>query len=134
MDKPVYTYIFQSHTIIAVLTVLVCACIARWGDLSLMGVPVAVAAGFQVLACLTYGMAWRTVAHRSTASLPVFYLAASGIRMLAGIATVVVYLFLVSDAVSVRAFVFLFLAYYLVLLVYDTLYFVKVEKKIRQNV
>lgn len=134
MDKPVYTYIFQSHTIIAVLTVLVCACIARWGDLSRMGVPVAVTAGFQVLACLTYGMAWRTVAHWSTASLPVFYLAASGIRMLAGMATVVVYLFLVSDAASVRAFVFLFLTYYLVLLVYDTLYFVKVEKKIRQNV
>lgn len=134
MDKPVYTYIFQSHTIIAVLTVLVCACIARWGDLSRMGVPVAVTAGFQVLACLTYGLAWRTVAHWSTASLPVFYLAASGIRMLAGMATVVVYLFLVSDAASVRAFVFLFLTYYLVLLVYDTLYFVKVEKKIRQNV
>lgn len=134
MDKPVYTYIFQSHTIIAVLTVLACACIARWGDLSRMGVPVAVTAGFQVLACLTYGMAWRTVAHWSTASLPVFYLAASGIRMLAGMATVVVYLFLVSDAASVRAFVFIFLTYYLVLLVYDTLYFVKVEKKIRQNV
>lgn len=134
MDKSVSAYIFQSHTIIAVLTVLVCACMMKWGDLSLMGVPVAVAAGFQVLACLTYGMAWRTVARRSAASLPVFYLAASGIRMLAGIATVVVYLFLVSDALSVRFFIFLFLTYYIVLLIYDTFYFVRMEKKIHQNV
>ncbi len=134
MCKVAVTYMVQSLALIVVLTALVFLCIVNWGDLSLMAVPTVVTAGFQLLACLAYGIAWRAVACRSSASLPVFYLAASGIRMLAGIATVVVYLFLASDTSSVRFFVFLFLAYYLVLLVYDTLYFVKVEKKIRQNV
>ncbi len=134
MCKSATTYIFQSHTLIAVLTVLVCLGGMAWGDLSLMAVPMVVAAGFQVVACLSYGMAWSAVARRSTASLPVFYLAASGIRMLLGVATVVIYLFLVSDASAVRVFIFLFLAYYLVLLVYDTFYFVRKEKKIHQNI
>ncbi len=134
MRKVAVIYMVQSLALIAVVTALAFLCITSWGDWSLMGMPTVVAAGFQLLACLVYGMFWRAVACRSSASLPVFYLAASGIRMLAGIATVVIYLFLVSEASSVRFFVSVFLAYYFLLLVYDTLYFVNVEKKIRQNV
>ena len=38
-----------------------------------------------------------------------------------------------DDEMQIRFFVFLFLVYYLVLLIYDTLYFVRVEKKIHRN-
>lgn len=133
MRKAAVTYIIQSLTIIAVMTVLALLSAGVWGSLSMIGVPLAVAAGFQVLACLTYGLAWRAVASSSSASLPMFYLAASGLRMIAGIATVLIYLFLADDEMQIRFFVFLFLAYYLVLLIYDTLYFVRVEKKIHRN-
>lgn len=133
MRKAAVTYIIQSLTIIAVMTVLALLSAGVWGSLSMIGVPLAVAAGFQVFASLTYGLAWRAVASGSSASLPTFYLAASGLRMIAGIATVLIYLFLADDEMQIRFFVFLFLAYYLVLLIYDTLYFVRVEKKIHRN-
>ena len=128
MRKAAVTYIIQSLTIIAVMTVLALLSAGVWGSLSMIGVPLAVAAGFQVFASLTYGLA-----SSSSASLPTFYLAASGLRMIAGIATVLIYLFLADDEMQIRFFVFLFLVYYLVLLIYDTLYFVRVEKKIHRN-
>ena len=133
MRKAAVTYIIQSLTIIAVMTVLALLSAGVWGSLSMIGVPLAVAAGFQVFASLTYGLAWRAVTSSSSASLPTFYLAASGLRMIAGIATVLIYLFLAADEMQIRFFVFLFLVYYLVLLIYDTLYFVRVEKKIHRN-
>ena len=51
--------------------------------------------------------------------------------MLAAIATVVIFLFLVDNKVAITTFVITFLSFYFVMLIYDTWYFVKVEKKIQ---
>jgi hypothetical protein len=60
-------------------------------------------------------------------------MAASAIRMFAAIVVVVGFLFLVSNKEAVRFFIITFLIYYFLILIYDTVYFVKVEKKIQQN-
>ena len=43
------------------------------------------------------------------------------------------FLFLSDDKTAIRFFVIAFLIYYFIILIYDTAYFVKVEKTIQQN-
>lgn len=126
-------YLMQSIVIIAVLALLTALYIIGVGQTMLFASALVPAAAFQLVACVAYGMTWRMIAGGSVSSLPLFYLAASGLRMLAGVAFVLVYLFVVKDTLTVRFFVITFLIYYLLLLIYDTIYFVKVEKKIHQN-
>jgi len=133
--KVVRTYLLQSTLIIAVLTLLsFVVWWVAWPNNS-MPMAIAISAAFQLLTCYAYGYVWGQVADSSADSLPTLYLAASGCRMFLGIATVVVYCLInTDDTVGIRTFVILFLVYYFIMLIYDTAYFMKVEKKIRQNV
>ena len=93
-----------------------------------------ISAVFQLVACIAYAFVWKAVAASSTESLPTLYLTASGCRMFAGIVTVLAYCFASDDKAAIRFFVTAFLIYYFIILIYDTAYFMKVEKKIRHNV
>ena len=59
---------------------------------------------------------------------------ASACRMFAAIVVVIIYCLLSSNRDSILFFVVTFLIYYFVILIYDTWYFVKIEKKIKNNV
>ena len=133
MNKIVNTYLRQSICLTAGLSLLALLYANLWGDRELMTMPIVVSAVFQLVTCIAYGMVWRKVASSSPGSLPTLYLAASAIRMLAAIATVVIFLFLVDNKVAITTFVITFLSFYFVMLIYDTWYFVKVEKKIQQK-
>ena len=50
--------------------------------------------------------------------------------MMAGLAIVVVYLLVADNPLAIRFFAVVFLVYYLVVLTYDTAFFVKVEKSL----
>ena len=67
-------------------------------------------------------------------SLPTLYMSASACRMFAAIVVVIIYCLLSSNRDSILFFVVTFLIYYFVILIYDTWYFVKIEKKIKNNV
>ena len=54
--------------------------------------------------------------------------------MFAAVVTVMVFCFLASSHASILCFVVIFLIYYFVILIFDTWYFVRIEKKIKQNV
>lgn len=133
MNKIVNTYLRQSICLTAGLSLLALLYANIWGDIEKMVVPIVVSAVFQLVACIAYGMVWRKVASSSPGSLPTLYLAASAIRMFAAIATVVIYLFLVDNKTAITTFVITFLTFYFVMLIHDTWYFVKVEKKIQQE-
>ena len=133
MNKIVNTYLRQSICLTAGLSLLALLYANIWGDIEKMVVPIVVSAVFQLGACIAYGMVWRKVASSSPGSLPTLYLAASAIRMFAAIATVVIYLFLVDNKTAITTFVITFLTFYFVMLIHDTWYFVKVEKKIQQE-
>ena len=133
MNKIVNTYIMQSIGLIALLTLVTLFIVWKWGNPSVAEVPLVVVVVFQLVACITYGLVWSSVARSSLASLPTLYLAASAMRMFAGIVVVLGFLFLVSNKEAVRFFIITFLIYYFLILIYDTIYFVKVEKKIQQN-
>ena len=133
MNKIVNTYIMQSIGLIALLTLVTLFIVWKWGNPSVAEVPLVVVVVFQLVACITYGLVWSSVARSSLASLPTLYLAASAMRMFAGIVVVLGFLFLVSNKEAVRFFIITFLIYYFLILIYETIYFVKVEKKIQQN-
>lgn len=133
MNKIVNTYIMQSIGLIALLTLITLACVWAWGNVGMVAGPLALVVVFQLVACVAYGLVWKSVARTSLASLPTLYMAASAIRMFAAIVVVVGFLFLVSNKEAVRFFIITFLIYYFLILIYDTVYFVKVERKIQQN-
>lgn len=131
MNKIVNTYLRQSICLTAGLSLLALLYANIWGDIEKMVVPIVVSAVFQLVACIAYGMVWRKVASSSPGSLPTLYLAASAIRIFAAIATVVIFLFWVDNKTAIITFVITFLSFYFVMLIYDTWYFVKIDKKIQ---
>ena len=56
------------------------------------------------------------------------------IGMFVGIVIVLAYCFVADNQTSIKFFVVTFLIYYFVILIYDTWYFVKIEKRFKQNV
>ena len=54
--------------------------------------------------------------------------------MFVGIVIVLAYCFVADNQTSIKFFVVTFLIYYFVILIYDTWYFVKIEKRFKQNV
>ncbi len=67
-------------------------------------------------------------------SMPTLYMSASALRMFAAVVVVMAYCWLTDNRDSIRFFVAIFLIYYFVILIYDTWYFVKIEKKVKTNV
>ena len=133
MNRVVNRYLTQSILLIVALTLLTASFLWLRGSLGAMAAPLCIVVVFQLVACLTYGLVWQSVAASSTASLPTLYLTASGARMFAGVVVVLGFLFLSDDKVAIRFFVITFLIYYFIILIYDTAYFVKVEKTIQQT-
>lgn len=87
-----------------------------------------ISALFSLVTTSVYGGAWKAVAGKSPGILGKFYLAASALRMLLAFLVVLVYAFAVKDRTRVMGFTVVFMAFYIVLLAFDTIYFSKVEK------
>ena len=135
MNKNVVnTYLRQSICLIAGLTLLFLLFVNLKGDMELMTMPICISAVFQLVACVAYGLVWKWVSSSSPASLPTLYMAASAFRMFVGIVIVLAYCFMADNQASIKFFVVTFLIYYFVILIYDTWYFVKIEKRFKQNV
>lgn len=130
----VNTYLRQSICLIAGLTLLALLYVNLKGDMGLMTMPIFISAVFQLVACIAYGLVWKWVSTSSPTSLPTLYMAASAFRMFVGIVIVLAYCFVADNQTSIKFFVVTFLIYYFVILIYDTWYFVKIEKRFKQNV
>jgi hypothetical protein len=84
---------------------------------------------FSLVSCIAYGSAWKSVAHSSPASLTRFYLVAPAIRMMVAILVVVAYCLIVRQREAILYFVYIFLAFYVVLLIFDCIYFAQMEMR-----
>ena len=130
----VNTYLRQSICLIAALSLLSLLFVNLWGDKEIMTVPICISAVFQLVACIIYAVVWKWVRNTSPDSFPTLYMAAAAFRMFAAIVTVLVFCFMDASRTSILSFVVIFLIYYFVVLIYDTWYFVKIEKKNKQTV
>ena len=87
--------------------------------------PLVVSAIFSLVASTAYGEAWKAVAKSSPANLAKFYLAALVLTLV-----FLIYV-LVCDRQNILGFTAIFALFYVVLLVFDCIYFARVEKKNR---
>lgn len=92
--------------------------------------PLVVSALFSIIASTAYGEAWKAIAKSSPANLAKFYLAALVIKMVAGTLVFLVYV-LLCDKQNILGFTAIFAFFYVALLVFDCIYFARVEKKSR---
>lgn len=88
---------------------------------------VIVSAAFTLVVCLVVGLVWRRVAERSPESLPTFFTAVSGFRLLLALAVMLVY-YLV-DKESMLRFFLVFIAFYFVALAHHSIFFARVSNR-----
>lgn len=114
---------------VALAVLFVCRLSAQCDDMIAQVVnPLVVSAIFSLVASIAYGEAWKAVAKSSPANLAKFYMAALVIKMVAGTLVFLIYV-LVCDKQNILGFTAIFALFYVVLLVFDCIYFARVEKK-----
>ncbi len=77
---------------------------------------------------LIYNRSWKKVVQGGTFDITKFYLIASGVRMFVATLAVLIYVVVVREPQTVLYFVIMFLAFYFILLVFDSVYFALIEK------
>ena len=90
--------------------------------------PLVVSAIFSLVSSVAYGEAWQAIAKSSPANLAKFYLAASVMKMMAAAVVFLIYV-VVCDKSNILGFTAIFALFYVVLLVFDCIFFARAEKK-----
>lgn len=100
----------------------------NWLDISLVS-ALAVSALYSIIVNLAYGSLWKRIAKSAPATMAKFYLAASALRLITAALVVIVFCVINrSDKELIRNFIFVFFAFYLVMLVFDSVFFARIEK------
>lgn len=116
---------------VALAVLFACRLSAQCDDMIAQVVnPLVVSAIFSLAASTAYGEAWKAVAKSSPANLAKFYLAALVLKLMAGTLVFLIYV-LICDRQNILGFTAIFALFYVVLLVFDCIYFARVEKKNR---
>jgi hypothetical protein len=84
---------------------------------------------FSLVCNTVYGACWKKVAQSSPVNLIRFYLAGSVLRLLLVLTVFLIYFVVVREKHAVIGFAVIFAVFYIVLLAFDCIYFVRVEKK-----
>ena len=90
--------------------------------------PTIIATVFTLVVSAAIGMIWRRVAKRSPESLPTFFTAVSGFRMLLALAVMFIY-YLVFGRSAMLLFVVVFLVFYFVSLAHHSIFFARVSNR-----
>ncbi|MCD8210195.1 MAG: hypothetical protein LUC37_01485 [Prevotella sp.] len=120
-------YKYTLRIVVAVALVLLVA-ISLLGKASICAMPLLISVLFSLLVSWAYGAAWKATAKSSPKTLTKLYLASSVFRMLLAAIVVVVYCLINRQREDILSFVCIFCIFYIVLLVFDSVYFAKVEK------
>ena len=122
---------------ISLMLLLMLSGTSHWNDSVLYAIIIS--AVFSFITSVAYQASWKGIAKNSPSTLTKFYLAAPALRMMSAVLVILVYFVVNKNATNVDgspairglmlSFTFIFLAYYVVLLVLDCVYFAKVEKR-----
>ena len=84
---------------------------------------------FNLFCSIAYGQTWKAIARRSPENLPKFYLAWSAMRLMAAAILLLIYCVIVREIVAIKWFAVIFIVCYIVMLVFDSWFFIRVSKK-----
>ena len=90
--------------------------------------PTIIATVFTLVVSAAIGMIWRRVAKRSPESLPTFFTAVSGFRLLLALAVMFIY-YLVFGRSAMLLFFVVFMVFYFVSLVHHSIFFARVSNR-----
>lgn len=129
IDKTSKEYIKQSLWIIVAITFAVFIAIGvNWLEISLVN-ALAVSALYTVIINYAYGSSWKHVAKSAPRTMAKFYLAASALRLITAALVVVSYCIISrNDNEGIRSFILLFFTFYIVMLIFDSVFFARIEK------
>ena len=119
-------YIRQGLYISAALFLLTLLVMQVW-FLDLL-TPAIVSVSFTLLVCITIGVVWNYVAKNSPDSLPTFFTAVSGFRLLLALAVMFVYYLLDNNDTMLRFFI-VFMVFYVASLAHHTVFFARVSNR-----
>ena len=91
-------------------------------------IPAIVSVLFTLVVSGIIGLVWRRVAKRSPESLPTFFTAVSGFRMLLALAAMFVY-YLACGRSAMLLFFVVFMAFYFVSLAHHSIFFARVSNR-----
>ena len=89
---------------------------------------IAISVAYTLLATLAFVAGYRAVRH-SDKALTLYGLVAMVLRMLSAALVVIVFLVLVDDMVYRRTFIITFSIFYLLMLVFDVVFYIRSQKK-----
>lgn len=88
-----------------------------------------ISAVFHIVCSAAYIWGWQALARRSPETLPKYYLAGSAFRLMAAAAVLLVFCVVKrDDPGAIKWFSMVFIVFYLVILVFDAIFFAKVSK------
>ena len=119
-------YIRQGLMVTVALALLALLAMRVW-FLDLL-TPVIVSVVYSLTVCVAIALIWQRVAQRSPESLPTFFMAVSGFRLLLALAVMFVY-YLVDNQDSMLRFFMVFVAFYFGLLIHHSVFFARINNR-----
>ncbi len=83
---------------------------------------------YSIIVNFAYGTFWRKVAKSAPNTMTKFYLAASALRLITAALVVLSFCMLNEEKELIRNFIFVFFAFYLAMLIFDSVFFARIEK------
>ena len=118
----VMVWLVSGLTLVGLLTMQ----LSGWNEL-LTGLIVS--AVFCLVCGVAYIQGWKMLANRSAQLLPKYHLASSALRLLAAcVVLLIVCVVKRADVLGIKLFAVVFMVYYVVMLIFDALFFAKVSK------
>ena len=90
--------------------------------------PIIVSVAFSLVTCVAIAQIWRRVAQNSPDSLPTFFTAVSGFRLLLALAVMFVY-YLVDNQDSMLRFFMVFIVFYFGMLIHHSIFFARINNR-----
>lgn len=128
IDKTTWRYARQELLITAALFLLALLASRVWLTDDVV-VPAIVGAVFSMVVGAVLAVVWRRVARRSPESLPTFFTAVSGFRLLLALLVMLVY-YLVCGSEKMMTFFIVFMVFYFVLLIHHSVFFARVSNRL----
>ena len=121
LDKMCWRYMRQSLIWIVSLSLVALLAMRIWMINEIL-IPLIVSVTFALVVEASDICVWRKVAKNAPDSLPTFFMAVSGFRMLAGIGVLFVY-YLLANGHSIKVPFIIFMVFYFMILIHHSLFF-----------
>ena len=127
IDKLCMSYIRQELFLSVALFLIALLVMRVWFIDSILS-PAIISVCFVLVVAVSIGLVWRRVAKGAPDSLPTFFTAVSGFRMLLALAVMFVY-YLVDKNDTILLFFLVFMAFYFASLIHHSIFFARVSNR-----